>query len=96
MPFVLMNSKERFFRQPLFLKRWETISPMPFVRTNSEERYSFASLFLRERKEIFPMPFVLTNSEKKFSFALSGRYPAHSSKILDRKSLFEFSDMLLQ
>ncbi len=53
MPFVLMNSKERFFRQPLFLKRWETISPMPFIRTNSEERYSSASLFLRRRKEIF-------------------------------------------
>ncbi len=65
---------------------------MPFVRTNSEERYSFASLFLRRRKEIFPMPFVRTNSEEKFSSAFSGK----NSKILDRKSLLELSDMLLQ
>lgn len=38
------------------------------------------------------MPFVPTNSEEKFSSAFSGK----NSKILDRKSLLELSNMLLQ
>jgi len=62
-----------------------------FVLT-SKERYSSANLFLKRREEIFPMPFVLTNSKEKFSCVFSRRY----SKILDRKSLLELSNMLLQ